>query len=441
MVSGCVSPQDDKWLQMFNGKDLNGWIVKGGAMKFYFDKNELVGEVVPGEPNGFLCSEKNYRNFILEYEFLPNAKLNSGVQIRGQSKTEYLNGRVHGMQVEIDPSSRSWTGGIYDEARRGWLYPLNENEPARLAYKSSDWNHIRVEAIGDTIKTWLNDIPSSFLVDNTDTTGFIAFQVHTVRNIPENIGLNIKFRNVRIITENPERFARKANIGIAQINVVPNTVTVWETNKGWKLLFDGRSTSGWHGVCIDKFPEKGWNIENGALTVLGIDESKDRGGDIMSNDKYSDFELRFEFRINPLSSGGVKYLVVKGGDGNDCFWTGPEYQITDDKVKGLLKNQEMVSLYDLMPAQNRFPSPVGQWNIGKICARDSLVQYWLNSLKVLEFNRRDESFRKMVKDSNFSDKKFNLTCPFGEASEGYILLMDKGTKVAYRSIKILRFKN
>ena len=104
--------------------------------------------------------------------------MNSGVQFRSESKPDYQNGRVHGYQCEIDPSDRAWSGGVYDEARRGWLVTLTDNKAGQQAYKRDDWNHYRVEAIGNSIRIWLNGVNTANLLDNETASGFIAFQVH-----------------------------------------------------------------------------------------------------------------------------------------------------------------------------------------------------------------------------------------------------------------------
>ena len=184
----------EKWQDLFDGKTLNGWIQRGGKALYNVEDGTIVGTTVLGTPNSFLCTEKTFSNFILELEFKVDTALNSGIQIRSNSFKEYRNGRVHGYQVEIDPSERAWSGGIYDEGRRGWLYDLQENEAARKAFKNEEWNHFRIEAIEDSIRTWVNGIPAADLVDSMTATGFIALQVHGSRIE----GLKVRWRNIRI---------------------------------------------------------------------------------------------------------------------------------------------------------------------------------------------------------------------------------------------------
>lgn len=183
------------WQDIFDGTTLNGWTQRNGKAKYTVEDGCVVGTTVLGEPNSFMCTDVIYGDFILEYEFLVHPNMNSGVQIRSNSYPEYKDGRVHGYQVEIDPSDRAWTAGIYDEARRGWLNNLENNEAARKAFKQNEWNQIRVEAKGDSIKTWLNGTPAADLTDGMTSRGFIALQVHSTKE-PE--PMQIKWRNIRL---------------------------------------------------------------------------------------------------------------------------------------------------------------------------------------------------------------------------------------------------
>ena len=198
----------DDWKPLFDGKSLAGWKQRGGAAKYRVENGEIVGTTVPNTGNSFLCTEKDYGDFILELEFKVHPKMNSGVQIRSQCFDEPKEiehdgktikipaGRVHGYQVEIDPLKRAWTGGIYDEGRRGWLNDLKDNEPARKAFKQNDWNKFRVECRGDSIKTWLNSVPAADLKDSMTPKGFIALQVHGVGKSEE--AMEVSWRNIRI---------------------------------------------------------------------------------------------------------------------------------------------------------------------------------------------------------------------------------------------------
>jgi len=196
-ISLAVAAESEggKWKDLFDGKTLNGWIQRGGKANYRVEDGAVVGATVQNTPNSFLCTDKNYDNFILELDFKVDRGLNSGVQIRSSSLQEYQKGRVHGYQVEIDPSARAYSGGIYDEGRRGWLKDLKDNEAAQKAFKQDEWNHFRVEAKGGSIKTWLNGVAAADLVDTMTATGFIALQVHGNKSEKP---LEVRWRNIRI---------------------------------------------------------------------------------------------------------------------------------------------------------------------------------------------------------------------------------------------------
>ncbi len=196
------------WKPLFDGKSLAGWTQKGGKARYRVEGNEIIGSSVPNTGNSFLCTEQEYGDFVLEIEFEVDPKLNSGIQIRSHCFDEPKEvqhdgkaikipaGRVHGYQVEIDPSERAWSGGIYDEGRRGWLNDLKENEPARKAFLQGEWNKFRIECQGESIKTWINDVPAADLKDGMTPKGFIALQVHGVGDNPQ--PLEVRWRNIRI---------------------------------------------------------------------------------------------------------------------------------------------------------------------------------------------------------------------------------------------------
>ena len=192
--SACA---EDEWTALFDGKSLDGWVQRGGDAQYTVEDGVIVGTTVPKTPNSFLCTEKNYSDFVLEVEFQVDPELNSGVQFRSESKADYKDGRVHGYQCEIDPSDRGWTGGIYGEGKRNWLAPLGGNLPARYAFRQGEWNQFRIVAIGNQLRTWINGVPAARLDDQEPVMeGFIALQVHGVGNREEPI--QVRWRNIRI---------------------------------------------------------------------------------------------------------------------------------------------------------------------------------------------------------------------------------------------------
>jgi hypothetical protein len=426
-----------KWTNLFNGKDLTGWTQKAGSALYTVKDGEIIGSTVLNSPNSFLCTVKNFDNFILELDFKVDSNLNSGVQIRSESVPGYMNGRVHGYQVEIDPSVRAFTGGIYDEARRGWLVPLTTNVTARTAFKPGEWNHFRIEAVSDSIRVWLNNIPSAWLIDNLTHTGFIGLQVHDIGKDSSKLGIKVRFRNIKIATDDVSKYCRKLTPDTEQVNMIPNILSPTELAGGWKLLFDGTSTKGWRKAHKKTFPEKGWIIKDGCLVVEGSKgEESANGGDIVTLDEYAGFEITLEYKITKGANSGIKYYVTEKDNPNGSA-IGLEYQILDNenhpdaKLGSHEGSRVNASLYDLIKPENVRENALGEWNRAKIISNGTHVEHWLNGFKVLEYERGSENFKALVCDSKYRKWK-----NFGLAEKGHILLQDHGNEVWFRSIKL-----
>jgi len=187
-------PKDDAgFVPLFDGKTLDGWKKVVGEATYRVEDGKIVGEVGPG-PNTFLRTEKTYGDFVLKVELKLEVPGNSGIQFRSHQKpeTDKNPGRVYGYQMEVDPTDRKWSGGIYDEGRRGWLYNLKDQPEKQAAFKLNDWNEYVIEAKGDQIRTWVNGVPVAELKDDADAEGFIALQVHSGKQG------KILWRNIRI---------------------------------------------------------------------------------------------------------------------------------------------------------------------------------------------------------------------------------------------------
>jgi hypothetical protein len=373
---------------------------------------------------------------------LEDSSINSGVQFKSKFDSAARNGRgmVYGYQFELDPSSRKWTGGIYDEARRGWLYPLTLNPKGQDAYKHGGYNKIRIESIGNTIKTWVNGILTAYVVDTLSEEGFIGLQVHSVDR-PEQVGKKMYWKNIRIKIANlrPKAIPKDTYV----INLIPNSLTKYEIKNKWRLLFDGNSSKGWKSASKDSFPEKGWEIKNNAINVLPFNGGESvNGGDIVTEEQFGAFDLSFDFKFDHGANSGVKYFVTLA-EKNQGSAIGLEYQILDDKVHpdaklGKNGNRTLASLYDLIAAQkqDRFLRPVGQWNQGRVIVYpNNHVEHYLNGIKVVEYERGSTAFRELVATS-----KYKVWPNFGEAPKGHILLQDHGSAVSFRSIRIKELK-
>jgi len=294
-----VAGAAEKLSPIFDGKTLKGWSQCNGSAKYYVENGELVGVTAKGSPNSFLCSEKEYGDFILEFEVKDDPALNSGVQIRshryakptevmtenkGKRKRTHEAGRVHGYQVEIASEKSGASGGIYEEAGRGWLANVSSDPVARKAFHDNQWNKFRVVAIGDSIKTWINGIPCADLVDAADQSGFIGLQVH---QFPGENPAQVRWRNIRLEDLGKHR---------------------------WRPLWDGRTLSGW-----TKSGGGEWTIVEGGLRGVSPSTSDQRGF-LMTDRELGDFTVRLKykavkgnsgvfFRMSTAASGVVGYEV------------------------------------------------------------------------------------------------------------------------------------
>ena len=436
IVAGATG-QSTGWRQLFNGTSLDGWYRCNGSAPYTVENGAITGRSVVNSPNSFLCTREQFGDFVLEYDVWLGSPLNSGVQIRSIADSAIKGGRVHGTQIEIDPTPRRWSGGIYDESRRGWLHTLDGQPAAQAAFHMGTWNRFRVEAIGPSIRTWVNGIPAANIMDDLTPRGIIALQVHDIGNDSSQAGQIVRFRNVRIRTGNLATFRTPDRGDTPQYNYIVNTLSPREVKDGWKLLWDGRTTAGWRGAKLHVFPSQGWDIRDGVLSVLETEgREAAAGGDIVTVAEYENFELSLEYRLTRGANSGIKYFVnteLNTGAGSAI---GNEYQLLDNDVHpdaklGVNGNRTNAGLYDLIPPQNVRFNGIGEWNRARILVRGSRVEHWLNSFRTVEYERGTQQWRALVDHS-----KYTMWPNFGEAKKGHILLQDHGNNVSFRSIRI-----
>jgi hypothetical protein len=234
------------------------------------------------------------------------------------------------------------------------------------------------------------------------------------------------------------------NCALAQqtqwVKTSPNSLTPREKKEGWRLLFDGKTMKGWRGAYMDSLPKKGWEVRDGMLIVResGGGEAS-FGGDIVTIEQFSNFDLKVEFRLTAGANSGIKYFVTEQLPKTPGSAVGLEYQILDDAKHpdaklGINGNRTLASLYDLIPAHDKKATSIGKWNQAQIVVRGKHVEHWLNGVEVLEYDRGDKEFLSHKSQSKFKDRP-----GFGEAAEGHILLQDHGNQVFFRNIKIRTF--
>jgi hypothetical protein len=259
---------------LFDGKSLKGWVPRGEA-KFTVEDGVIVGRTGKGK-HGWLCTPRTYGDFILELE-VKTISGNSGVQIRSHFEP---GDKMVGYQIEVDPLPRAWSGGLYEQGRRGWLQSLADNPAARAAFNTNEWNRYRIECVGDSIRSWVNDVPAADYRDSMDVEGLIALQVHSGKNV------EVRFRNIRI-----------QDLGRHE----------------WKPLWNKKDFSGWH--IIGKGD---WKIVNGTIVSTHAKEEKEFGH-LVTDKVFSDFTARVDFKAVKGNSGFYFRIEEKGASGVSGF--------------------------------------------------------------------------------------------------------------------------
>ncbi|PYQ55509.1 MAG: DUF1080 domain-containing protein [Acidobacteria bacterium] len=212
-----------------------------------------------------------------------------------------------------------------------------------------------------------------------------------------------------------------------------NQLTADEKKQGWRLLFDGKTTAGWRGFKKTDFPSERWEVRDGALHLRPTGTGDSHGaGDIVTTDTFSDFDLRWEWRISPGGNSGVKYFVTEQREGPIAH----EYQVLDDARHPDAKvgpHRQTAAFYDVLPpAADKPLRPVGEWNLSRVVVAGNHVEHWLNGAKVLAYDLGSPETKAAIAKSKFKD-----VAGFGTKIPGRILLQDHGDEVSYRNIRIL----
>jgi hypothetical protein len=265
--------------------------------------------------------------------------------------------------------------------------------------------------------------------------GLVLFFICLLNTLPGIKGMNYENDSNRDF-ENPLTL----KIGCCFENFISSPDTLIklsskEKSEGWELLFDGKNTDKWRSVNSDNFPANGWTVEHGTLFLSG-----ENAGDIITKEKFGNFELVLDFKLTHSANSGIKYFVTdmtNKADGK-IFKNGPEYQIIDDYNHPEIKDHQhekssTASLYLIYAPQNKKLKPEGEWNQVRIIAKGKYVEHWLNGIKVLSYERGTKEFRQLVSETKFKDQK-----DYGEVTSGHILLTDHHDKVYFKNIRIRR---
>ena len=321
---------------IFNGKSLEGWEERGQAV-WKIENGMIRGESGQGG-HGWLCTKKIYGDFVLELEVKLESG-NSGVQVRSHLKP---NDVMVGYQIEVDSSKRAWSGGLYEQGRRGWLQNLTNNGPARMAFKTNNWNRYRIVCRGDSIRSWVNGVPATDYLDAMDIDGIIALQVHAGKNV------QVAFRNIRL-----------DDLG----------------HRAWKPLWDGKTLQGWHQIG------KGtWEIVDGVIRGTHAPEEKEFGH-LVSDGIYRDFVVRLKYKAVSGNSGLYFRIEEKGFSGVSGF----QAEIDPEKDAGGLYETNGRSWVSQPGPEDvkRWYKP-DQWNTMTVFAHGGRVAVDVNGFRTAE---------------------------------------------------------
>ena len=194
---------------IFNGKDLANWKIVGSKGHVEVKDSTIYCHMTANtSEHTFVCTTEKYDDFILELDVNTDPGYNTGILLRCADKPngcDTCKVSLYGYQIKIDPSTtRCWTGGVFDDfgASWHWLYDLSKDERARKAYQIGTWNHFRVEAIGSSIKVWVNGVPTTNMINQTYSKGYIALKIHALKNQPAEEAKIGRFKNIKLITNN-----------------------------------------------------------------------------------------------------------------------------------------------------------------------------------------------------------------------------------------------
>jgi hypothetical protein len=214
----------EPWISLFNGRNLEGWKMVGSkGIAVVRDGAITCNKVINTPIHTFVCSNEEYKDFILELDVKTDSTYNSGILIRSFEAPKNVDTckiALYGYTIKIDESSRKWTGGIMEHfggSTLTWLYSLGNDQRARDAYRLAKWNHFRIEAIGSQIKIWINGIPVLNMINNKYKSGHIGFKIHYLGNFPDQEKSYGQFKNIRIITKNPQKYIRQMDIKALEV--------------------------------------------------------------------------------------------------------------------------------------------------------------------------------------------------------------------------------
>ena len=392
-LAGCLHQQknSNSWTPLFDGKTLNGWFVVHGDMPFEVRNGEIIGQTLAGIETRYLTTKKQYGDFILELEMNNQFGANSGVQFRSVTTAPFYAG-LTGYQLEVDPSARNWTGGIYFEGVGEWRHPPMFSDACLTSWRVNDWNLLRIETKGYQMRTFINDVPCGYLFDQYIKRGHIGLQVHSVGSDPKLSGQETRWRNIRI-KENPsiDEYTPDDLTADSRSHLI-DALSVVERAKGWQLVKNhSKQSSLWKEAPItNPVDKKSWSVNTLELSA----------GEEVNLLEFSSglegYHVIGNFQMASGTEGEIAYPVSKQQPNGGMTYCNASYRISDDRaVKVSAKDNGYLLMGDLSryaTARNLSEPDVSKrvlfeksWRWFGIKVRPDNVEHWLNGVKVLEY--------------------------------------------------------
>ena len=356
MLAGCQhlprsADEDPRWIELFDGESLDGWRQVNGEAPYAVFEGAIRGTNVFDSPNSFLATNDVFSDFVLEFESRSIGDANSGVQFRTESAPGTWSGVV-GYQLDIDPTERRWTGGIYHEGVHVWRHSMARNAACQAAYEHGAWNSYRIEAVGTVIATWVNGIPCAHMAGAHHATGFVALQVHAIGQADQYLGSYTEWRRLRILND-------------------PLPRDLWRAERSERV-------EGWLDDQISEIElERGWQAFEFSDGAASLDVGPDG------------FEIVFDVQVDDVAEGRLDYGFTHAGA--TCAG---RYAILNDV--SLAETRPASSLMGSFPAKFEATnlSEPGRpkriyaderWNRMRIVVTTDRVEHWLNSVKVVDY--------------------------------------------------------
>ncbi|WP_158965410.1 PVC-type heme-binding CxxCH protein [Paraglaciecola sp. L3A3] len=368
-----VEKADAGWRSLIADGNLDAWKKIGGNAGYVLEDDTIIGTSIASRDSTYFTTGEIFSDFIFEVDVQAEAPLNSGVQFRSKKIQGNRGATVAGYQMEIDTAPRAWSGGIFDQGRRGWLYTLSRNESCSKEFKVDGWNKYRVEAVGQSIRTYINNVPCSNLIDDLSPTGFIALQIHSAGG--DKVNKTVKWRDPKILTNNIKDHVNKP-ADIEQFSYINNQITTEQQANGWQLLWDGQSNTS---------PQQtgDWKIKNQALKA----DAKQQKNSLTIPVTSHYFELEFDVNSSDNADNGIHYLRDTNGKGF-------EFQLSSETtVEQTANNNQAMGAIVGRVAPTNLTEPKGWgslrigkgWNRVRLVVKGSQIEHWINNIKMVDY--------------------------------------------------------